>query len=79
MKGASAGALLLAAAFAATWLGLRPPAVGPASAPAGDFSAERAMGRLRAVLGAAGDGVPHPVGSEANARVRDRIDRKSVV
>ena len=69
----SAGLLLLAAAFAATWLGLRPPAVRSASAPAGAFSAERAMVRLRAVLGAAGDGVPHPAGSEANARVRERI------
>jgi len=69
----SAGVLLLAAAFAATWLGLKPPAVRPASAPAGEFSAERAMARLRAVLGAAGDGVPHPAGSEANARVRERI------
>ena len=69
----SAGLLLLAAAFAATWLGLQPPAVRPASAPAGAFSAERAMVRLRAVLGAAGDGVPHPAGSEANTRVRERI------
>jgi hypothetical protein len=69
----SLGAALLAAAFAATWLGLQPPAVRPASAPAGAFSAERAMVRLRAVGGAAGDGVPHPVGSEANARVRERI------
>jgi len=31
------------------------------------------MERLRAVLGAAGDGVPHPAGSEANACVRERI------
>jgi hypothetical protein len=69
----SLGATLLAAAFAATWLGLKPPAVRPASAPAGAFSAERAMVRLRAVLGAAGDGVPHPAGSEANGRVRERI------
>jgi hypothetical protein len=67
------GILLLAAAFTATRLGLRPPAARPASAPAGAFSADRAMARLREVLDAAGDGVPHPVGSEANARVRERI------
>jgi hypothetical protein len=69
----TAGVLLLIATLGATWLGLRPPEVRPASAPASAFSAERALARLRAVLGAAGDGVPHPVGSEANARVRERI------
>ena len=75
MKGRAflAGLLLLVAAFAATWLGLQPPPVRPASAPAGAFSAERAMVRLRAVLGAAGNGAPHPAGSGANARVRERI------
>ena len=69
----AAGGLLLAATLAATWAGLRPPAARPASAPAGAFSAERALARLRDVLGAAGDGVPHPAGSAANVRVRERV------
>ncbi len=69
----SAGLLLLAVVLAATWLGLRPPSPLPSSAPAGTFSARRALSQLRSVLDAAGEGVPHPAGSEANARVRDRI------
>ncbi len=69
----SAGLLLLAALLAATWLGLRPPAPLPSSVPSGDFSAERALPRLRRVLDAAGEGVPHPAGSEAGRRVRDAV------
>jgi nitroreductase len=65
----STGVLLLAAVLAATWLGLRPPSPLPSSAPAGVFSAERALPQLRRFLAAAGEGVPHPAGSEANARV----------
>jgi hypothetical protein len=38
--------------------------------PAGAFSAERALVELRVL---AGDGVPHPIGSAANARVRSAI------
>jgi hypothetical protein len=49
---------------------LAPPAPKPASAPPGEFSA----GRARAVLGQlVGDGRPHPVGSPADAAVRERI------
>ena len=69
----SVGLLLLAAVLAATWLGLEPPAPLPSSAPPGAFSAGRALSRLQRILAAAGDGVPHPSGSEANARVRDRV------
>src|SRR5260370_35595947 len=47
---------------------LIPPAVVPASAPATDFSAERAMEHLRVIARE-----PHPTGSTANARVRDSI------
>ena len=52
----SLGAALLAAAFAATWLGLQPPAVRPDSAPAGAFSAwvPGAAGAAVATLLAAG-------------------------
>jgi len=57
---ALAGALLLA------WTGTKTPAPAPASAPATAFSAERAMADIRQIARA-----PHPVGSAANARVRD--------
>jgi len=69
----AAGAGLLAAALAATWLGLQPPEARLASAPRGAFSAERALGALRPILDAAGEGTPHPVGSDANRRVREQI------
>ncbi|MEY2667373.1 MAG: hypothetical protein RJA59_11, partial [Pseudomonadota bacterium] len=69
----SAGLLLLAPLLAATWLGLEPPAPLPSSAPAGAFSAGRAMAQLRRLLDAAGDGVPRPAGSDANERVRERV------
>jgi hypothetical protein len=68
-----AGFLLLATVLAATWLGLEPPAPLPSFAPARDFSAGRALSHLRRVLDAAGDGVPHPAGTEASARVRDQV------
>jgi hypothetical protein len=45
-----------------------PPAVVPASPPATDFSAERAIENLKVVARE-----PHPTGSVANARVRDYI------
>ena len=44
------------------------PAVIPASAPATDFSAERAMEHLKVIARE-----PHPTGSIANARVRDYL------
>jgi hypothetical protein len=47
-----------------------PPPAKPASAPAAEFSAGRARAVLRDLLG---DGAPHPVGSPAAARVRERI------
>jgi hypothetical protein len=63
-------AVILAAIFLLSLEGLRPPAPKPASAPANQFSAERAMGVLHRVVG---DEVPHPVGSAANEIVRGRI------
>ena len=66
------GACLLAAALVAGWLGLRPPAPRPASDPPGDFSADRALGRLGRLLGERG-GEPHPVASAANRRLRERL------
>jgi hypothetical protein len=47
-----------------------PPAAKPVSAPPAEFSAGRAQAVLRDLLG---DGAPHPVGSPANARVREKI------
>ena len=46
------------------------PAVKPATVAESEFSAERAMTLLRYLLR---DGVPHPVGSDANKRVKQRI------
>lgn len=47
-----------------------PPPAKSASADAGEFSAERAFAQLTDLLG---DQQPHPLGSEANERVRGRI------
>jgi hypothetical protein len=58
--------ILLVAIAALSYL--VPPAVVPASAPATEFSAERAIENLRIIARA-----PHPTGSIENARVRDYI------
>ena len=47
-----------------------PPAPKGQDVPLTEFSAERARQVLQTLLG---DGAPHPHGSEANARVRERI------
>jgi Peptidase family M28 len=64
------GAVTVAAIFLLSLEGLRPPRPKPASAPANQFSALRAMNVLRRLVG---DDVPHPVGSRANDAVRARI------
>lgn len=64
---ALAGCLLLQAVTLARQA---PPAVRPASAPADEFSAERAAAQLARVLG---DEAPHPLGTPANAAVRERL------
>ena len=46
----------------------RPPAPVPASAPATEFSAERALRHVRTIAQR-----PHPVGSADNARIRDYL------
>ncbi|MGA8892288.1 MAG: M20/M25/M40 family metallo-hydrolase, partial [Anaeromyxobacteraceae bacterium] len=68
-----AGLLLLAALLAATRAGIEPPEPLPASAPAADFPAQRALPHLHRILAAAGDGVPHPAASAAGTRVRDAV------
>ena len=64
------GLLLLGVAFAAILLRSTPPRPLAAGATTHEFSAARASQVLSTLVG---DGVPHPVGSEANARVRDRV------
>jgi len=49
---------------------MQPPAAKGLDAPADEFSAGRAMSRLQQLLG---EEVPHPVGSESNQRVAERI------
>jgi Peptidase family M28 len=62
--------LILAAILALTLEGLQPPAPKFASAPADQFSAERALDTLHRILP---EDRPHPVGTPADDAVRDRI------
>jgi hypothetical protein len=67
---------IVAAAIAVALIGLlvalryRPPPARGADAGSEQFSALRAKAVLARVLG---DGAPHPIGSQANTRVRERI------
>jgi hypothetical protein len=58
----------LALAFAIFYVSVATPPPRPAGAPAGEFSAARAMIDIAAMAP-----VPHPVGSPADARVRDYL------
>jgi peptidase M28-like protein len=60
------GALIIAAWIA--WWSEQLPSPRPASAPATEFSAERAMADVRLLAPA-----PHPIGSPQNMRVRDAL------
>jgi hypothetical protein len=64
------GLLLFALLLLLVRVRQEPPAPVGADAPAADFSGVRAQALLRTLLG---DGSPHPVGSPANDRVRERI------
>lgn len=68
--GIAAALALLAVALLLALFASGPPAAKPESAPLSEFSAGRAQAVLRELLG---DGAPHPVGSPAAARVRERI------
>lgn len=73
MRRASIAALPLALVLAlALWRAQGPPPL-DASAPEDAFSAARAKSTLQGLLA---EGVPHPVGSPANARVRARIESR---
>ena len=65
-----AGLVLLALALLLTLSLGNPPEPKPKDAPATEFSAGRAGEVLRTLVG---DGTPHPVGSAANAQVRERV------
>src|SRR5579862_7737823 len=62
--------LALALVLALAYLRRQPEEPVPAGAPAGELSAARAAGYLRRLVG---DGAPHPGGSAANARLRERL------
>src|SRR5215217_289238 len=64
-------ALVLGAFAAVSLLALEPLDPLPASAPANEFSAERAFSHVERIAER-----PHPVGSEANAEVRDYLLRQ---
>ncbi|HEX5761049.1 MAG TPA: M20/M25/M40 family metallo-hydrolase, partial [Thermoanaerobaculia bacterium] len=70
MRSLLAGLLVLALVLAAVVVRTREPAPRGADVPAGEFSAARAGAVLAEILG---PGLPHPVGSGENARVRARI------
>jgi len=54
-------------------LGLQPPQALPATIPQLEFSADRALGKLRALYP---ENLPHPAGSEQNLLLRDRISEQ---
>ena len=64
------GICVLLLAFAVVSIRSGPPAAKSSDAPPDQFSAGRAYEELRHLVG---DGIPHPIGSEANARVRAHI------
>lgn len=61
---------LLAGALALVQARLQPPPARGEDAPEDMFSATRALARLERLIG---DDVPHPVGSAASARLRERL------
>jgi hypothetical protein len=68
--GFPAALVLLALVLLLAGVRSNPPAPKGQDVPLTEFSAERARQVLQTLLG---DGAPHPQGSEANARVRERI------
>jgi len=69
-RGLAAALVLLALGLLLAVVQSGPPAAKPKDAPPAEFSAGRAREVLRGLLA---DGAPHPVGSPANAQVRERI------
>ncbi len=69
-RGLTVALVLLALALLLAVVQSAPPAAKPKEVPLTEFSAGRAREVLRGLIG---DGAPRPVGSPANARVRERI------
>jgi len=69
-RGVLLGVVLFAVICVVTFVQYHPPPAKASSAPPGEFSAGRARDILYQLVG---DGIPHPVGSDANAAVRERI------
>ncbi|HEY9236283.1 MAG TPA: M20/M25/M40 family metallo-hydrolase, partial [Phenylobacterium sp.] len=63
--------ICLAVAFVLAWANERTPSPAPANAPATTFSAARAMADVEVMAKE-----PHPIGSPANAAVRDHLVRR---
>ena len=70
MRRVLAIALPLVVVFAIALWRTRGPEPKPAAAPPSEFASARAMQALRELLA---EEVPHPIGTAANARVRDRL------
>jgi hypothetical protein len=64
------GFILLAAVLFLCFVGMQPPGPRSAEVPANQFSAARALSTLRFLMG---EDVPHPIGSDPNAAVRNRV------
>lgn len=70
VRKATLSVALLAVILLLSYRGIQPPAPRQADAPETQFSAARAFNALKRLVG---DDLPHPVGSPADAMVRDRV------
>jgi hypothetical protein len=64
------GLITMVVAVSLQIIAMQPPSPKPESAPANEFSAARALVQAEYLLD---DGAPHPIGTEANAKMRNRI------
>src|SRR5215469_15271705 len=70
VRKATLSVALLAVILLLSFRGIQPPAPRQGDAPETQFSAARAFNALKRLVG---DDLPHPVGSPADAMVRDRV------
>jgi hypothetical protein len=70
IRRAASSVVILAAIFVLCYFGARPPAPRPATAPASEFSADRASAVLAQLLANVST---HPIGSSADDTIRQRI------
>jgi hypothetical protein len=64
------GLITMVVAVSLQIIAMQPPSPKPETAPANEFSAARALVQAEYLLD---NGAPHPIGTEANAKVRNRI------